>query len=179
MSHVFLGYLLGGLVPTPLQHLTVADLSKTWISEHLVNAVTKYIRQWLELPISATLSAIILSHNNFGLLFQLPSVKCVQYQAVLRSDLKSSEDYAIAKLWKSTNCGTNVQYDTCQNIKHVLNIVRADHAEKLQPKLPSQGFIISFHLEKSLKRLNSLWSRAQSSLPTNIFNFTIRYLKST
>jgi len=61
MSHVFLGYLLGGLVPTPLQHLTVADLSKTWISEHLVNAVTKYIRQWLELPISATLSAIILT----------------------------------------------------------------------------------------------------------------------
>ena len=27
-------------------HLTVADLSKTWICEHLDNVVTKYIRQW-------------------------------------------------------------------------------------------------------------------------------------
>ena len=76
-------------------------------------------------------------------------------------------------------CGTNIQYDTYKNTKHVLKIVRADHAEKLQSKLPYQSFIILFLLEQSLKRLNSLWSRAQSSLPTNIFNFTIRYLNNT
>ena len=76
-------------------------------------------------------------------------------------------------------CGTNIQYDTYKNTKHVLKIVRADHAEKLQSKLPYQSFIILFLLEESLKRLNSLWSRAQSSLPTNIFNFTIRYLNNT
>ena len=160
-------------------HLTVADLSKTWVCEHLDNVVTKYIHQWLELPISATLSAIILSHNTFGLSFQLPSVKFIQCQTVLRSALKSSEDDAITKLWKSTNFGTNIQYDIYKNTKHVLKIFRADHAEKLQSKLPSQGFIISLLLEKSLRRLNSLWSRAQSSLPTNIFNFTIRYLNNT
>ena len=88
-------------------HLAVADLSKTWICELLDNIVTKYIRQWLELPISATLSAIILSPN----------------------------------------CGTNIQYDTYKNTKHVLKIVHADHAEQFQSKLPSQGFIISFLLE--------------------------------
>ena len=42
-------------------HLTVADLSKAWICEYLDNVVTNYIHQWLDLPISATLSAIILS----------------------------------------------------------------------------------------------------------------------
>jgi len=151
-------------------------LSKTWICEHLDNVVTKYIRQWLELPISATLSAIMLSHNNFGLSFQLPSVKFIQCQTVLRSALKSSEDEAIIKLWKSTNCGTNIQHDTYKN---VLKIVSGNYVEKLQFKLPSQGFIISFLLEKSLKRLNSLWSRAQSSLPSNIFNFPIRCLNNT
>ena len=160
-------------------HLTVADLSKTWICEHLDNVVTKYIRQWLDLPISATLSAITLSHKNFGLSLQLPSVKFIQCQTVLRSALKSSQDDTITRLWKNTNCGTNIQYDTYKNAKHVLKTIRADHAEKLQSKLPSQGFIISFLLEKSLKRLNSLWSKAQSSLPTNIFNFTIRYLNNT
>ena len=29
---------------------TVTDLGKTWISENLDNIVSKYIRQWLELP---------------------------------------------------------------------------------------------------------------------------------
>ena len=150
-------------------HLAVADLSKTWICEHLDNVVTKYIRQWLDLAISATLSTIVLSHNNFGLSFQLPSARFIQCQTVLRSALKSSQDDAITKLWKSTNCGTNIQYDTYKNTKHVLKTVRADHAEKLQSKLPSQGFIISFLLEKSLKRFNSSWSKAQSSLLLSSF----------
>ena len=39
-------------------HLTVADLSKTWVIEHLDNLVVKFVRIWLELPISATLSGI-------------------------------------------------------------------------------------------------------------------------
>ena len=89
-------------IPSKLSwHLTVADLSKTWICEHLDNVVTKYIRQWLEFPISATLSAIMLSHNSFGFSFQLPSVTFIQCQTVLRSALKSSEDAAITKLWKT------------------------------------------------------------------------------
>ena len=45
--------------------------------------------------------------------------------------------------------------------------------------LPSQGFIISFLLEHSLKQLNSLWSKTQSKLPANIFKFSIKYLKNT
>ena len=115
----------------------------------------------------------------FCLSLQLPSVKFIQCQTVLRSALKSPQDDTITRLWKNTNCGTNIQYDIYKNTKYVLKNVRAEQAEKLQSKLPSQGFIISFLLEKSLKRLNSLWSKAQSSLPTNIFNFTIRYLNNT
>ena len=48
-------------------YLTVTDLSKTWICEHLDNVITIYVRQWLDLLISATVSTIILSCNNFGL----------------------------------------------------------------------------------------------------------------
>ena len=44
-------------------HFTVADLSKTWVTENLDNLVSKYIRQWLDLPISATLSSRILSKS--------------------------------------------------------------------------------------------------------------------
>ena len=100
-------------------HLTVEDLSKTWICEHLDNVVTNYIHQWLDLPISATLCAIIPSHKDFGLSFQLPSVKFIQCQTTLRSPLKFSQDDTITKLWNNTNCGTNIQYDTYRNTKHV------------------------------------------------------------
>ena len=61
-------------------HLTVADLSKTWVCENLDNKVSKYIRQWLELPISATLTNIFLSKSMFGLNVQLPSTRYEQFQ---------------------------------------------------------------------------------------------------
>ena len=35
-------------------HFAVTDLGKKWISENLDNIVSKYIREWFELPISAT-----------------------------------------------------------------------------------------------------------------------------
>ena len=96
-------------------HFTVADISKTWICEHLDNIVTKCVRQWLDLPISATISSITLSHKGFGLALQLPSLKFQQCQTALRSSLKQSRDKTVNRLWKSTNCGTNIQCDVYKN----------------------------------------------------------------
>ena len=81
--------------------------------------------------------------------------------------------------WKSTSCSMNVLYDAHFNAKQVLNAVRQQHTEKLQSQLTSQGFIISFLLEHSIKSLKLLWSSAQSKLPKNIFKFSIRYLSNT
>ena len=160
-------------------HFTVTDLGKTWISENLDNIVSQYIRRWLELPISATLSSIVLSSTKFGLAFQLPSVKFQQCQTVLRSSLKSSKDEAIVRVWKNTNCGAYIQYGIYKITEKVLKSIRTEHTNRLQTELPSQGFIISFLLAHSLKDFNSLWSRAQSKLQANIFNFTIKYLNNT
>ncbi len=44
-------------------HFTVSDIGKTWVNEMLDTVVSKYIRKWLELPISATLSNILLPYN--------------------------------------------------------------------------------------------------------------------
>ena len=159
--------------------LTVTGLGKTWICENLDNIVTKCVRQWLDLPISATLSSIIPSRNYFGQAFQLPPIKFLQCQTTLRSSLKSSCDETITKLWRNTNSGANIQYDIYSNTKQVLKTIRAEHTNRLQTQLKSQGFIISFLLEHSLQKLTSLWSKAQSKLPPNIFNFTIKYLNNT
>ena len=63
--------------------------------------------------------------------------------------------------------------------KQTLSAIRSDHTERLQSKLPSQGFLLSFLLDHSLKKLNSLWSKTQSKLPTNIFHFNIKYLNNS
>ena len=120
-------------------HLTVATLSKTWVIQNLDNIASRFVRQWLDLPISATLSGISLPYNQFGLNLQLPSAKFRQWQTVLRSCLRSSSNDGITSLWKNTCHKMNVQYDSYKNTKHALKMVRQEHTEKLEVQLPSQG----------------------------------------
>ena len=139
--------------------------------------VTKYVCQWVDPPISETISSIILSHKRFGQAFQLPATNYQQFQTALRSSQKSSGDETITKLWENTYSGTNTQSDVYRNTKQALKSIRSEHTSRLQSQLPSQGFIISFLLEHSLQKLNSLWSNTQSTLPANIFS--TKYLNNT
>jgi hypothetical protein len=59
-------------------HLTVAPLSKTWVTETIDSVINQYIRKWLEIPISGTLSNIYLTRNKFGLNILPASVKFIQ-----------------------------------------------------------------------------------------------------
>ena len=82
-------------------HFTVADLSRTQVIENFNNLVSRYIRLWPELFISATLARIVLSKNQFGLNLQLPSVQFNQCQTISRNALKSSPNTNIQTLWKN------------------------------------------------------------------------------
>ena len=55
-------------------HSTVADISKTWIIANLDSIVNGYVRKWLEIPISGTLSNVFLERYKFGLNICPPSV---------------------------------------------------------------------------------------------------------
>ena len=72
-------------------HFTVADISKTWVTEHLDSVVNGCIRKWLDIPISGTLSNVFLERNKFGLNICPPSVNFTQCQTVLRNSLKESQ----------------------------------------------------------------------------------------
>ena len=149
-------------------HLTVADLSKTWIVENLDNQVSAFVRRWLDLPISATLSGIILSNNHFGLNLILPSVKFMQCQTVYRNALKSSPNKNIQSLWKNTSQSMNNQYDVYRNTREVLKAVRSEHKERLQNYLVSQGTVLSFIFYHSLPIASKIWTTVQSNMPKNI-----------
>ena len=98
-------------------HLTVADLTKTWLSENLDNLVNKYFRSWLDLPISGTLSNVFLPRSKCGLSIQPPSIKHAQCQIVICNALKSSRNEGINTLWKNTATSTNSQYDQYKSTK--------------------------------------------------------------
>ena len=160
-------------------HLTVAPLSKTWVTETIDSVINQYIRKWLEIPISGTLSNIYLTHNKFGLNILPASVKFIQCQTVLRNALKTSPNDSIKELWKSTNNHTNIQYDIYNSTKEVLKDFHSGQEDKLQHRLICQGSFFSNVEKFSFSQLNTLWSAAQSKLPKNIFNFTVRYINNS
>ena len=98
---------------------------------------------------------------------------------VLRNSLKESPNYSLKDLWKSSSCHTNVQYDVYKSSKEVLKDFRSNQEDKLQHHLTSQGFFFSNVIKYSLSSVNSIWSEAQSHLPKNIYNFTIRYINNS
>ena len=160
-------------------NLTVANLTKTWVIESIDSVINQYIRKWLEIPVSGTLSNIFLTNNKFGLNILPVSVKFIQCQTVLRNALKTSPSESIKQLWKSTNQHTNIQYDVYNSTKEVLKEFHSVQEDKLKHHLICQGSFFSNVAKFSLLQLNSLWSTAQSKLPRNIFNFTVRYINSS
>ena len=85
----------------------------------------------------------------------------------------------IRSLWKNTSSGTNIQYDIYRNTKEALKAVKREHKDRLQNILTFQGSLLSHLFNQNLPQINKLWSKVQSSMPKNIFNFTIRYLNNT
>ena len=120
--------------------LTVSDISKTWISETLDSIASKYIRKCLELPVSATLSNVLLQQNRLGLNIILPSTKFIQCQTVSRLALKYSPNEDIKNLWAVTKTNRNIQYDIYKDTNEdVLKAIRNENEERLQKQLISQG----------------------------------------
>ncbi|CAB4014730.1 Hypothetical predicted protein [Paramuricea clavata] len=153
-------------------HFTIATLSKTWVIENIDPVVN-------QIPISGTLSTVFLTCNKFGQSIYPPSMKFIQCQTVLRKALKLSPNQSINKLWKSTNTHTNIQYDFYKSIKEVLKDFRSEHEDKLKNELTYQRSFFSNVTKLSLLHLNKVWSTAQSKLPKNIYNFTIRYINNS
>ena len=160
-------------------HFTIADLGKTWIAENIDNLVSKYSRQWVELPISTTHSTLVLSTSNYGISLVLPSTKVAQCQVVFGNALKSSPNSGTHSLWSRTRYGCNIQYDQYRDTKQVLTAVQNDNKECIRHELKSQGFSISSILLCGSKQTRSLWTKVHCNMPKNIFNFIVKYMNNT
>ncbi len=119
------------VLPKLSWHLTITSVSKTWISENLDPIFVQYIRKWLEMPVSGTLSNVYLTSNKFGVNIIPPSTKFIQCQTTIRTSLKSSPNQSITHLRKLTKNHTNIQYDQYRATKQVIKSFRDNQENKL------------------------------------------------
>ncbi len=160
-------------------HLTVTDISITWVKQNVDNVVHDYIRRWLEIPISGTLDICMLSKSKFGLDIIEPSTKFIQCQFVIRNKMKTSVNDDIQQIYFSTSKGRNLQYDQFSNTREIIKEIRKKKSSHIENKLTSQGFTIRAIWNEGFKNMCQLWPTVQAKLPKNIFNFTVRYLNNT
>ena len=155
--------------------LTIADLDITWVKQNLDSLAHRYIRLWLEIPISGTLDIISLTKEKCGLGIIDPSTKFSQCQVSLRNCLKKSPNGDIQSLHKVTSRDKNVQYDRYANGKEVIKENRMKKVHRITHELSSQGLILKAILEHTTNKITSIWSDAQKLLSKNIFNFSVGY----
>ena len=160
-------------------NLTIADFSKAWVVESLDTIVTYSVRHWLALPISATLSQLIISKSNYGLSLIFPTTKFTQCQTTIRNAIKFSTNPYIRYLRRNSSQGTYVQYDQYKNAKLVLKVVQKQRQGGLEHELASKDFIISTITKVTFPKVTSLWSAVQQNIHKKIFNFSLKYLINT
>ena len=93
-------------------HLTIADLTETWVKEVLDNKCHNAFRRWLEIPANCTVDIIMLSKSNkFGLNIVDVSMKFTQCQTIIRKKLSNAENEDTQLIYQLIREQSNINYD--------------------------------------------------------------------
>ena len=84
-------------------HFTVTNIPITWIKNNVDNIVSRYVRSWLEMPISGTLKIISLSKQRYGINFIPVSTRYSQCQTTFSNALKTSSSKNIRHVYTKSN----------------------------------------------------------------------------
>ena len=158
---------------------TVSNISVTWIKNNLENIVSRYVRKWLEIPVSGTLSVATLSKRKFGLGLVLPSTRFTQCQVTFRKSLAKSYNKNIRKIHEVSSKNLNIQYDQYLSTKDALEKIRSMSEKRLINDLPTQSLVIRHIWEYADSKLTNSWTNVLQHLPRNIYSFVIRYMSNT
>ena len=160
-------------------HLTVTNISKTWIKENLDNMVSNYVRSWLELPVSGTLKIATLSKSRFGLNFINVSTRFAQCQSTFRKALKNSSNNDIKKLHRVTQKGPNIQTDSYLSTRDAIKKIRAITETEFREELSTQSLVVKSIWEFGCGKYCADWGKVLDSPPKNLYSFTTRYLSNS
>jgi len=159
--------------------MTVSNISLTWVKENLDNILCKYIRSWLEIPISGTLDILKLSKKRFGTALILPSTRFTQCQTTFRNILRNSKNSNIKETFTATSQGVNIKYDKYLTTKEALNELRGMTEDRIKNELTTQSLVIKNIWNYADSSFINQWSTVLQGLPKNIYSFVLRYLNNS
>ena len=104
-------------------HLTIADLTETWVKEVLDNKCHNAFRRWLEIPANGTVDIIMLSNSKFGLNIVDVSMKFTQCQTIIRKKLSNAENEDTKLIYQLIREKSNINYDHFITSKNVIIVL--------------------------------------------------------
>ena len=158
--------------------LTISDINITWVKQTLDSVSSSFVRKWLEIPINGTLDIVTLSKEKFGLNIIKISTKYLECQATKRNCLKKSPNPDINYLHQAT-AQKSIQVDQYKDASDVTKSVRANQIETISNDLKYQGYIVKQMWTLRNEHVKKLWIDVRDILPSNIYNFTNRYMNNT
>ena len=158
--------------------LTVAGITQTWLKNNVDNIISKYVRSWLEIPISGNLEGISLGKSKFGFNFVKISSRGFQCQTTFRNKIATSPNADIRKIHENTRGKCNIQYDQYNSTRDVIKNIRRGSEIRIS-KMETQGLVMKSIWEHSWGNATNFWHKAVSRLPKNIYSFVTRYLNNT
>ena len=156
--------------------LTVAKITDTWVKENLDSIVNKYLRSWLEIPISGTLKISSLSKSKYGLNITSISTRLAQCQVTFRKCLKNSSNKDINKIHEMTRKGTNIRIDNYVSTKDAIKKIREKTENEIKSELTTQSLVITAIWNTACAKYNPYWCKVLDALPKNLYSFCVRYL---
>ena len=123
-------------------HLTIADLTETWVKEVLDNKCHNAFRRWLEIPANGTVDIIMLSKSKFGLNIIDVSMKFTQCQTIIRKKLSNAENEDTQLIYQLIREKSNINYDHFITSKNVIKDLRERKQEHITRDMTTQSLVV-------------------------------------
>ena len=168
---------------------TIYKLTETWVAGNIDSLIYKYVRKWLQFPVSANADHLSFPYNKLGVNFK--SAKSIYNQCKLsnRRILKRSQNPEIRTLYKLTST-ENVNQDSILNnistendlqaisnkqfkakVDRTFNVNEQNKVWKKFMNLNEQQILISHIIKVCPSKIINMWQALTKRLPSNIFNF--------
>ena len=169
-------------------NFSIYDLTETWIVQNIDNLISKYVRKWLQLPVSANVEHLSFAIQKLGINFKSAKFVYNKSKLSVRRILNQSNNSDIRKLYQITQ-NDNVRHDSLIDSistshqdfekKQISSKIDKQFTKKDQEKiwndfmnLKEQNIIIKHILSCCTAKVINQWQSLLRNLPGNIFCFT-------
>ena len=168
---------------------SVYPLTISWVRSHMDSLISKYIRKWLQIPISGNISHLKFPKSQLGIDFCSISDIYNQCRVTVRRILKTSVNPEIQQLYTKTSSQNIVTDDIIEQaaagiseyeLKNAAKkIVEKENLAKIWSnfvEMKEQCVIITSITDCCYKMLIKLWHDIVCRMPSNIICFARRSL---